>query len=193
MLKICLFIFSTVGTSLGYYIFNRPLGIAHIVETPLDNFLPIVPILTIPYLIFIPYVWGLIIYAFIEKKQFLALSIASIMIYVTSFVVYLTYQTYVPAPEIPGNDIFSKILRLVYEFDQRFSDLPSLHASMATLTAIYFWFNHSKYRYIALLYSIIVIASTVLLKQHYIPGMISGVLLGLAIGIISFVKIKDNG
>jgi membrane-associated phospholipid phosphatase len=68
----------------------------------------------------------------------------------------------------------------VYAGDNQFNDFPSLHTSLSTILAIH-WVRVNKTLGIILgIWTALIVASTLLIKQHYLADLIFG--LALAFG-----------
>ncbi len=78
-----------------------------------------------------------------------------------------------------------KVLRFVWRFDQRTNCFPSMHVSVATLTAFYLFDNTYAYAgsvsAVAFLFPLLIAISTLLTKQHFIVDLPAGAALGWAI------------
>lgn len=180
----------TIVISLGYFAFNRPIGNIHVSRTYLDDFIPLIPAFVIPYLAYIPVIWLVVLYAFVTGDRFKALSISLISVHLVSFTVYAFYQTFIPRPAVPGNGFFSELLRFIYGIDEPYSACPSLHSSGSAVIAMYFILKGSTWWSFYTLFSVIVVISTLLIKQHFVVDAISGVTLGIATSYLVYKYIK---
>ncbi len=83
-------------------------------------------------------------------------------------------------PPVEGNDIYSDILRFVYEADMSSNLFPSIHCLVSWFcvigirksTKIPCW-----YKILSVIIAILVFISTVMLKQHYLIDILGGVVL----------------
>ena len=94
---------------------------------------------------------------------------------VLSYLVFFFYQTHVERPVIVGSDVSSSILKAVYSFDKQFNAFPSLHTSIATLLVLLWGKAGSRIQPIIAVWAALIIASTVLTKQHYIADVGGGI------------------
>lgn len=172
-----------------YFVIDRPFGQTHIVKTRLDARIPLVPAFSVPYLLFIPGLIGTILYAYLGNTGFKALAFSVIIVYLFSYVVYVLYQTYVPRPAIPGHDVFSCLVRWIYDHDQPYNGMPSGHVSGATILAIYYLSTNIAFGWLIAVFSLIIVLSTLFVKQHFVLDVITGVTLGLTVGVLSFTHL----
>ena len=92
------------------------------------------------------------------------------------FMIYLFFQTTVPRPPVPGNDIWSQLVRSMYSFDNPFNAFPSIHVltSYSLLKGCYDTPELSLLlRGGVGIASLFIILSTLFLKQHTILDAIA--------------------
>lgn len=169
-----------------YFIVDRPIGKTHILKTKLDDRIPLVPQFSIPYLLFLPALLGTIFYAYIVNVKFGPLGESICIVYLFSYLIYIVYQTHVPRPKIAGNDVYTKLVKWIYTRDKPYNCLPSTHSSGATILAVYYFSVSSSLGWVAAIISLLIILSTLFVKQHYVPDAVSGVILGLLVSLIVF-------
>ncbi len=176
-----------VVVSCLYFLLNAPSETVHILRTSIDEVIPRLPVFTIPYLAFLPWLWGIIIYVWFKNRSFRQLAYSLIIINLVACFVYLTFQTSVPRDPILENDIFSNILKFIYSNDNIYAALPSLHSALSASIATYFLINKSRLTYFHVFMAILIIVSTLFTKQHFVLDAISGVLLG---GLVTWVVFR---
>ncbi len=169
-----------------YFVIDRSFGQTHIVKIGLDAHIPLVPAFSVPYLLFLPALVGTILYAYVSNTRFKALALSIIIVYLLSYIVYLLYQTYVPRPAVNGHDVFSSLVQWIYGHDQPYNGMPSTHASGATILAVYYLSTSTRLGWLIAVFSLIVVLSTLFVKQHFILDAITGVALGLIVSVLSF-------
>jgi membrane-associated phospholipid phosphatase len=93
---------------------------------------------------------------------------------------FVFFPTYIQAAVIPGNDIFSSLLRFIHENWGRYDAFPSGHVYITTLLTLFFsrWVPRRKALWIGIL--AIVSLSTLFTFQHYIIDVVGGYVAGLA-------------
>jgi membrane-associated phospholipid phosphatase len=147
-------------------------------RTPLDAALPVVKQFVVPYvsLNYVVY-FTLIFFLLFKTKIFHSASLAMITAFFVSYFFYFFFQTEVMRPVLTGTDLFTRMIQNVYAGDHPFNDFPSLHTSVSTLLAIH-WFRFDRRAgIIASIWAVFVVISTVLIKQHYVADVVSGLLL----------------
>jgi len=173
-----LFIAAIVVSCL-YFILNAPHEPVHIFKIAIDDQIPRLPIFIIPYLAFLPWLWGTVGYAFLKDKSFRKLALAVIIINMVAYSFYIFLQTHIPRDPITSSDFFSNILQIVYNNDRQYNCFPSLHSALSAMIATYFVCNKSKLAWASIAMAALVVVSTLFTKQHFIVDAISGVTLGI--------------
>ncbi len=165
---------------LAYFLLNHARGHIHSLEMAVDDRIPLVPAFVFPYLS-IYALLAISIWRFLraETRIFAIAALAISLDLVLSYLVFLFYQTQVERPVILGSGISSSILSWVYSVDKPFNAFPSLHTSMSTLLALLWWRTGSRIEPIIALWAALIIASTLLTKQHYIADVLGGIAVAL--------------
>lgn len=169
-----------------YSLINEPHGAAHILRSAIDVWVPRLPVFSIIYLAFLPWVALTVFNAWYSKRDFRQLALSLILINLIAYVVYFIFQTHVPRDPIVSNDIFSRILQFIYDHDRPYNCFPSLHSAMSASLATYFVIRKSKWSWLSVIFAGFIIASTLLIKQHYFADAVSGVILGSGVTWIIF-------
>jgi membrane-associated phospholipid phosphatase len=166
-----------LGTNLIYDSLNH--GPNRIfLETPLDRALPVVPIFAIPYVSLIPYIGvSLVAFLFFRVRVYRSAALTMIIVWFISYAFYFFLQSYIARPAITGTDPFSAMVRSIYAADQPYNDFPSLHTSLSTIIAIHWWRLDRRIGIPAAIWTAFIVASTVLIKQHYFADVAFGLLL----------------
>lgn len=180
---------AAVLTSLLYFPLNESHGIVHTIATSWDRSLPFVPIFAVPYLLILPVFWLTFGYAFWYQKRFTAFACSLIGVWLVSYAFFIFFQTHVNRAVIEGKGFPENLVRFVYAHDQPYDAFPSLHVAMATLLSLYFYHIKSRWLPAVLAFSLLVAASTVLIKQHYLLDVVGGLLLSLSIARLAFRKL----
>ena len=166
-----------LGTNLIYDSLNH--GPNRIfLETPVDRALPVVPIFAIPYVSLIPYIGvSLLVFLFFRVRVYRSAAITMIVVWFISYACYFFLQSYIARPQITGVDPFSAMIRTIYASDQPYNDFPSLHTSLSTIIAIHWWRFDRRLGIAAAIWTALIVASTVLVKQHYLADVAGGLVL----------------
>ncbi|WP_425806604.1 phosphatase PAP2 family protein [Desulfitobacterium sp. Sab5] len=161
---------------------NHVKGDVYSLVTVLDQHIPFIKYFIAPYLAW--YFLMFVVLAWFMKHDYelYIQSIFSICVgLLLSFMVYAVFQTTVPRPVILGQDLFSRLTRFMYGMDNPYNAFPSIHV----MTAYIIFIASSKakgYGKKAMLasqtLSVLVILSTVFLKQHTLMDVFGGILLG---------------
>lgn len=172
-----LLIVAILGTNLIYDGLNH--GPNRIfLRTPLDQALPVVPIFSIPYISLIPYIGvSLLAFLFVRVRVYRSAAITMIIVWFVSYAFYFSLQSYIDRPHITGTDPFSGMIRSIYASDQPYNDFPSLHTSLSTIIAIHWWRLDRRIGIPAAIWTTLIVASTVLVKQHYLADVVGGLVL----------------
>jgi membrane-associated phospholipid phosphatase len=150
---------------------------SRVLDLPVDNAISVVPIFAVPYLAFVPIFWLTILVACVRNRHYLQLVLTATLVYAVSSLTYLLFQTHAPRPDSIPDDIGAGLVRYVYAHDRPYCDFPSEHASSAVMLGLYFVTAHSPLRVPAVALAIVVLASTLLIDQHTLVGMLGGALL----------------
>jgi membrane-associated phospholipid phosphatase len=171
-------------TSQIYYALNHGPAVINL-HTALDSAIPVVPIFVIPYDSLQPYIYAtLILFLLFRSKYFQSACLAMITIWFISYAFYYFLQSEVIRPVLTGTDAFSKMVMNVYAGDNAYNDFPSLHTSLSTILAIH-WVKVNRPLGIVLsIWTALIVASTLLVKQHYIADMIFGLALAFAAALL---------
>lgn len=108
------------------------------------------------------------------SRVFYALNLASLL----SFLIFLFYPTTIP--RTPQNDVglTTRAFALLYTLDAPTNCFPSLHISLAGLSALGVVQEHKKLGALVCLWMLLISVSTMTTKQHYFIDVIGG--LGVA-------------
>jgi membrane-associated phospholipid phosphatase len=151
-------------------------------RTPLDVALPVVRPFVIPYVSLNPVVYfTLIVFLLFRTRVFQSACLAMLTAWFVSYLFYFFLQTEVIRPVLTGTDLFTRMIQGVYATDNPYNDFPSLHTSISTLLAIH-WFQFDRRAgIVAAVWTALIVASTVLIKQHYVADLVAGLLLAFGV------------
>ena len=168
-------------TSQIYDLLNHGPAVLNL-HTALDSAIPVVPVFVIPYNSLQPYIYAtLLLFLFLRTKYFQSACVAMITVWFISYGFYYFLQSEVVRPVLTATDVFSKAVMNVYAGDNQFNDFPSLHTSLSTILAIH-WVKVNKTLGIILsIWTALIVASTLFVKQHYIADMLFGLALAFSL------------
>lgn len=151
-----------------------------VLDAPIDHRIPFIPQFVIAYYFwFVYHVWGLLP-AFIHEDQneyyriAFALFSGMTVFIIVSFI-FPNMQTL--RPTHLGNDIFSKMIAAIYASDTPTNIMPSIHVYNSLVLNTGIWRSpeagkHHALRGLSLFCCIMIILSTVFIKQHTIADII---------------------
>lgn len=163
-----------------YFPINRLVSGGWALSLPIDKNIPLYPPALIPYLLgsllFVAFpIWASL---YSEKYKFEAYVISFLTATTISYIIYLTLPTFVIRPEVHSQDHFSRAIVLLYQNDYPHNAAPSGHTFYTLISFLYIKFWNPKVQVISLTIALLIIASTLLTKQHYVLDVISGLILG---------------
>ena len=164
-----------------YFPINRMAHGGTQLSLPIDRLIPLFPPAVVPYLSGSILFAALPVWAAFHAKpgEFTAYTISILLATGISCIIYLAVPTFVTRPEITATDVFSKMLRMLYQTDRAYNAVPSGHAMYTTLSFLYLSRWKPDYRLIWLAAALLILASTLLTGQHYFLDMAAGIALGL--------------
>jgi membrane-associated phospholipid phosphatase len=151
-------------------------------RTGLDTSIPLVPVFAIPYLSLIPFIGASLVGMLVFRgRVYRSAALAMIAAWLISYAFYFFLQSYVDRPAVPGNDVFSSLVRTIYASDAPYNDFPSLHTSLSMIIAIHWWRIDRRIGIPAAAWTALIVASTTLVHQHYLAD----VALGIVVAVVS--------
>jgi membrane-associated phospholipid phosphatase len=166
-----------LGTNLIYEALNH--GPNRIfLRTPLDQALPVVPVFAVPYVSLIPFIGvSLLLMLLFAGRVYRSAALSMILVWLVSYAFFFFLQSFVERPPVDGSDVFSAMVRSIYAADRPYNDFPSLHTSLSTIVAIHWWHIDRRVGLPVAAWTALIVASTVLVKQHYLADVVAGLLL----------------
>lgn len=148
----------------------------------LDNFIPVIPPFVIPYVSLNYFIYASLIGLLLFRiRLFKSAAFSMIVVWFVSYAFYFFAQSVVIRPHLIGNDPFTQMIITVYANDNPYNDFPSLHTSLSTLMAFH-WIKIDKRIGIPVaIWTALIVASTVFVKQHYIADVVIGIALSFAV------------
>ncbi|KRF44048.1 hypothetical protein ASG93_03825 [Paenibacillus sp. Soil787] len=163
-----------------YIHLNQADGVAYSLVTDLDRQIPFMKSFVIPYLSWYGFLLvGFLYLVYKDRSMYYKTLFQFIMGLLLCYGVYAIYQTTVPRPELTGSDWLLRMVQWVYRSDQPFNCFPSTHVLTSYLmmkaylksTAIS-W----HYKIMVSSMSLLIIVSTLLVKQHVLLDIVGAVL-----------------
>lgn len=166
-----------------YFLTGRaiPAESRHLVWCKLDDYVPFLPVFSIPYVAWYAVQVFTAWYCFCKDRKIFREFVGYILfVYAIAISVFLFYPTAIDfRPEIAGKDVFSQIVGLIYQMDNPTNVFPSLHVLVAVGCA----FAQCKAKHLGKpllcvlwwLIALSICASTVLVKQHSLLDILGAV------------------
>lgn len=177
--------------SIIYALLNKDRGWINIVETSVDKHIPFTKYFIIPYVSWYLYVgFFLMLLCVVNEKSYRGLLINLLIGMIISYIIFYVFPTTVPRPIINSKDIFSRLVLIIYNRDNPYNCFPSIHVINAALTAIYVNRESKLNRVIkgiSTTVSILIILSTMFIKQHYFLDAVAGILIAYTLYITDFL------
>ena len=157
-----------------------------VLKSWLDEKIPFVPILALPYityLVIVPFLIPALNLAARSMHRFLTVGIALIVSQLILDLSYWLFQTNVPRTVTPPDDVFGWMVRMVWGNDQPFNGYPSAHCTWAMIGILALWRLRSRFpktSWILMPWLALVFPATVMLQQHFLMDVYAGVFVGFA-------------
>ena len=159
-----------------YQLFNRPIGEVRNLTLPLDGQIPFLPQFIIIYHLWYLFLIFNIGYLLLRDKDefmkaILSINLGNILAYITFFF----FQSRVPRPLV-GDGFFESIVRFTYTIDQPYNGFPSIHVLTTTvmMIALARMDIRKDFKYGSLFFGLLIILSTVFVKQHVVLDILGG-------------------
>lgn len=147
--------------------------------TPIDEIIPFVPAFISVYILaYFQWVFGYGIIARENKQIFYRIVIAEIIAKAMALVCFIAVPTTIERPEITGTGIWDILTASVYNADAPDNLFPSVHCLESWVCfrgAMYLKKPGKWYKYASLVFTLLVFASTVFVKQHVVLDMVGAV------------------
>lgn len=171
---------SIVPLNIFYVLLNNSSRGSSSLVTKFDMATPFIKSFIIPYIAWYPFIFLTMAYICYKDKEIFFKTVVSYNLgLIASYITFLFFQTTVPRPELTGNDIMTKLVMLIYGNDEPYNCFPSIHVltSFLMVKAILASKFRSKTSILVIsISSILIIASTLFVKQHVILDVFSGIL-----------------
>lgn len=180
LLKHKLFIFSSV---LLYFlvVYNGmgflPRYASFSATTFIDNFIPLMPSFIIFYMIGYVFV-ALPVFFVKEKKEMSWLGLIFFLMLTFSFLMFMLVPIEMNKTLADGNGFLSKVTLLQQQVDTTFNNFPSLHVSLNLFAFLFIRDKNKKWGNYLFLVMVLIVISTLFVKQHLFVDVIGGVFVG---------------
>jgi membrane-associated phospholipid phosphatase len=113
-----------------------------------------------------------------SPREFMHLAMSFLLLLVLQMAVFVSFPVVTPKewrPEYAPRTCSERFLRFVQRLDARSNSFPSMHTSVATLTALHL---HSSLGAVAWAFPLLIGLSCLFTKQHYVIDLPAGAALG---------------
>ena len=147
---------------------------------PVDDAIPFIPAFSVIYVLaYVQWTVGFIVIARDSRELCYRVISGEIISKLICMALFLLVPTTMARAEIVSDGFFDTIVRYIYQMDAADNLFPSIHCLESWVCfrgAMQMKKAGPWYRYFTLLFSLLVFASTVLIKQHVAVDIIAGVL-----------------
>ena len=169
-----------------YFLINRLVRGGVSLDLPLDRLIPLYPPFVAPYFLADVLFIGLPVWAAWRAKagEFETYALCLLLATLISYVVYITFPTYVNRPEVFGQDYFSRAVALLYRADQAHNAAPSGHAFYTLISAIFLTRWKPRLIWLWFAMTLLILASTLFVRQHNLLDLAAGLVLATTVYIL---------
>jgi len=191
-----LYILTIPISNIFYKILNTPERGVYSLSTEFDSKLPFIKEFIIPYIIWYPFIFILLIYIFYKDKRIYFRTLISLNLgLIICYVIFYFYQTTVIRPEVNETDIFSSSVKIIFSNDSPYNCFPSVHVitTYIVMKGVQATTDNKLVLKIVNIIGILIIISTQFVKQHVILDLLAGMILGETAFAISMLGIFREG
>lgn len=165
----------------------------HNLTIALDKIIPFKSIFIVPYVYWYIYVIvGFLFVVMNSRKDYMRLFISFFIGMCVCYAVYYIYPTEISRPIISNSNILNELVNIIYLVDKPVNCFPSLHVLTTYFIMRYTKYKNSKKKfYYTQVIGVLIILSTLFIKQHFVLDVIGGILLA-EITILVVKKINDS-
>lgn len=177
----------------GYQLLNKYTVPQYYMYHPIDRYIPFVPIMVVPYVFWYILITASLIYlGFTCKKDFYRLALFMFGGMTLCYIIFILFPNGQNLrPVITETNIFTTIITFIYTLDNPTNSAPSMHVidTMAVYIALRKNEKLSKIKILqttSAIVTILIIMSTVMIKQHSILDVMYGLLMSLVLYIMIY-------
>ncbi len=153
----------------------------YVLSLPIDDYVPFfTPSVLIYVLAFVQWILGYYLAAMDSRSVCLRMTTGDMIAKVICGVIFLLIPTTMMRPEVTGSGFSAWLTRIVFASDLPDNLFPSIHCLESWVcfrTSLWLKAAPKWYKVGGFIFTILVCASTVLLKQHLVLDIIGGILL----------------
>jgi len=182
--------------NLTYTVIDKYANTNKTLITSLDNSIPFVKQFVLAYIMWFALVPLVFLYVCIKDKRTYARMLVSMVCgLIISYITFFFFQTTVPRPDLYGNDIFTYIIRIIYNTDRPYNCFPSIHVMNCVLMIQGIWAAKGKNKSLAIIVTILnvlVILSTLFIKQHVVLDAVYGAILAIVMFRLTNIFMREK-
>lgn len=160
-----------------YKLLNRPFGKIHNLFTPIDKKIPLLPAFILVYHSWMIFLLSNLFLLYPKnRKNFRWLLSHLFLGQWAAYITFILFKTKVPRNDPLGDSFFYNLIRLTYKVDRPYAAFPSIHA-MTTFILIFSITTSTlkiKYKVFSIFYSLLIISSILLVRQHVFLDLLAG-------------------
>ncbi|MBO4472583.1 MAG: phosphatase PAP2 family protein [Clostridia bacterium] len=183
-----------------YFVLNSSLTdeACHLMHISLDDKIPYVKYFVIPYVLWYGYIAFAHIWTFFHSKRdfvvMCCLIFLSNLVSILIFTIYPTMHDMRPAEDVIGYDFFGSIVRWLYGTENPYCIMPSEHCMLAIVITVGLIFSDGLkdnlfVKIVCPIYTVLVMLSTVFIKQHSIVDVFAATALCVPICLVTYLVI----
>lgn len=153
-------------------------------KLPIDDKVPLVPVFIIPYIGYFFLVFGSVVVLW-ETPHINPFLVSYIVSYVLAGIFWYMLPNGVARPKITKKDVFSRLTKFIYKYDDDTNGFPSAHVYSTLICSYFLAIVFPTSTTLIWTGAGFIILSTLLVKQHYVIDILGGVILfalSIAIG-----------
>lgn len=180
-----IFALSIPFLSIIYIVLDKPRGNIHVLSTCIDTYIHFNKYFIIPYILWYVYIALTLLYFMLNDARTYWKLLACMVIGVSvCYTIFYYFPTTVGRPALVGNDIFTKLVKIIYDSDLPYNCFPSIHVLHTVFVTTYInkdnEFN-SAFKFFCNIFAVSIILSTMFLKQHFFMDVVGGAVLAYSI------------
>lgn len=152
----------------------------HILATEVDRITPFIPVFSLFYMVWYPFLFVTLVLLFRKRRVAYYRTLAAVCLGIlTANMAFLLFPTYVPRP--PLGTGWNFLVPLTYRLDEPYNGFPSIH-----VLTCYLMLRGSEVlprwtRRVVIAMAVLIIMSTLFIKQHVLADAAGGIAVGEAV------------
>ena len=149
------------------------------IEITLDKIIPFKAIFIVPYIYWYIFIFiGLIYILYKSRVEYSRIFISIIIGMCSCYIIYYLFPTQINRPLLDNSNILNKLVNFIYNLDKPFNCFPSIHVLNTYFIMRYTKKIYSKkFFYYTQIVGLLIILSTVFIKQHFVLDIIASIIL----------------